>query len=616
MGQHQSQVPAPDELHAPVYPLKWQIALDFGTSYSGFAIAIKDFVEALNHDAEAADLASVPRIHLAHFIKYNSSWPDGRSPYPKTRTALLYDAKGKLVAWGNAAWEQFMKMEPDAQGNYIYIDRFKLLLDAKLARRDAAMDKLKKLGKDAVDLIADYLRALVEFMGKFIEHADPKMRLNPYHVRWCLTIPTMWTDAAKQKMYRAMFKADLIPSLTSERVVFCSEPMAGLLSEALSSDSRTLVQRNDPILVVDMGGGTVDLTAMRMGSDGFEELVPGIGATCGSTMLDDDFLAMFRRAVGPDIYDQVVEEHPKVKVKVLHDWETCKLNFGGEKQFYGRISIPRAMTQRLDESDAEFLPQPLGQVDDEFAEVEFEDRELCVTTALMQALYEPIVTEIVQLVATMLDRLQAKGITVAHILCVGGFSQSKYLISTLHERLPINPLKIVPSVNAPAVVLLGAPIFSCRPELIRKQVARLTYGIATRAIYAPSIHGPRGQLGDRLVMCDDGLTRVENAFDVVLRKGDALVPGQCLEKSYQSAGCTQELVEIGIVVSHLEDPVYADTVGCDTVGKVSIKVTPCTHYSRKDALRAVVRVEHSGLMLEVTNQRTGAKVDLTVDFYD
>ncbi|KNE68318.1 hypothetical protein AMAG_12982 [Allomyces macrogynus ATCC 38327] len=616
MGQHQSQVPAPDELLAPVYPLKWQIAVDFGTSYTGFAIAIKDFVETLNHDAETADLASVPRIHLAHFIKYNSSWPAGPDPYPKTRTALLYDAKGKLVAWGNEAWERFMAMEPDTQAEHIYIDRFKLLLDAKLNHRDAAMDRLKKLGKDVVDVTADYLRELAAFLAKFIEHVDPKTGLNPYHVRWCLTIPTMWTDAAKQKLYRAMFKADLIPSLTSERVVFCSEPMAGLLSEALSSDSRTQVQRNDPTLVVDMGGGTVDLTAMRMGSDGFEELVPGIGATCGSTKLDDAFLAMFRCAVGPEIFDQATEEHPKTKLKVLHEWETCKKTFSGEKKFYGRIPIPRAMTQLLDENDAEFLPQPLGQDDDEIAEVEFDDGELCVTTALMEALYEPIVGQIVQLVTTMLDRLQAKGIAVAHILCVGGFSQSKYLISTLRERLPINPLKIVPSGHAPAAVLLGAPIFACRPEIIRKQVARLTYGIATRTIYAPSIHGPRDRLADRLVMCDDGLTRVENALDVVLRKGDALVPGQCMERPYQSAGCTQEVVDIGIVVSHLEDPVFADTVGCEKVGKVSIKVTPCMHYSRKDTLLAVVRVEHAGLVLEVTNKRTGAKVDLTVDFYD
>ncbi|KNE69599.1 hypothetical protein AMAG_20002 [Allomyces macrogynus ATCC 38327] len=125
-------------------------------------------------------------------------------------------------------------------------------------------------------------------------------------------------------MSRAMLKVGLIPSPNSERVVFCSEPMAGLLYKAISSDSRTRVQRNDPILMVDMGGGTVDLTAMRMGGNGFDELVPGLGSSCGLTMLDEQFLAMFRRAVGPTIYDQVLAEHPKLKLQVLRDWEVCK----------------------------------------------------------------------------------------------------------------------------------------------------------------------------------------------------------------------------------------------------------------------------------------------------
>ncbi|KAJ3361239.1 hypothetical protein GGF32_007671 [Allomyces javanicus] len=605
MGQHQSQAPAPDDLLAAVYPIKWQIALDFGTSYSGFAIAVKDFAGAVVDSAKAIDLASIPRLHLTHYIKYNSSWPGGRMPYAKTRTALLYDASGKVVAWGNEAWEQFMAMEPDDQAEHIYIDRFKLLLDAKLAYSDDAMEKLKALGKDPIDVIADYLRALVMFLGKYIKHGDPTTELNPFHVRWCLTIPAMWSDAAKQKMYRAMFKADLIPSLTSERVIFCSEPMAGLLSEAISSDARSKIQRNDPILMVDMGGGTVDLTAMRMGTDGFDELVPGIGASCGATMLDDQFLAMFRRAVGPNVYDQVVAEHPKVKLQILRDWETCKTTFMGEKRWFGRVPIPRTMEKYLDLDD-------LGSDVD----VELDEDELCLTTALMETLYEPIVAEIVGLVTTMLDRLQAKKILVAHILCVGGFSQSKFLLSALRERLPINPLKIVASAHGPAAILLGAPIFACRPELIRTQVARLTYGIQMRTPYKPSVHGPRERLRDRLVMCDDGITRVNNAFDVVIRKGDAMVPGQVITKSYVPADCSHTEVWFNIYVSHLEDPVYTDTVGCDKVGTVTIKVTACTHYSKKDPLVATVRVEHTGLVLEVKNKRTGAKVGTTVDFYD
>ncbi|KAJ3370777.1 hypothetical protein GGF31_003802 [Allomyces arbusculus] len=604
MGQQQSQVPVPDDLLAPVHPLKWQIAVDFGTSFSGFAIATHDFVSALNNTPGVIDLAAVPRLHLTHYIKYNSSWPAGRVPYPKTRTALLYDASGKVAAWGNEAWEQYLGMDPTHQAQYIYIDRFKLLLDAKLAHQDPAMDRLKALGKDAVDVIADYLRALVGFLGKFIKHADSAAELNPYHVRWCLTIPAMWSDAAKQKMHRVMFKAGLLPSLNLERVVFCSEPMAGLLSEALSSDSRTSVQRDDPILMVDMGGGTVDLTAMRMGGNGFDELVPGLGASCGSTMLDDQFLSMFRRAVGPTIYDQVLAEHPKLKLQILRDWEACKTSFMGEKRYYGRVPIPYRMAS------------PHDAVDILSHEMEVDEGEVCMTTALMESLYKPIVDQIVGLVTTMLDRLKAKGIAVAHVLCVGGFSQSKYLISALRDRLPIGPAKVVASMHGPAAILLGAPIFGCRPELIHKQVARLTYGIDTSLPFQPSLHGPRNRLADRLYMSDDGITRIKNSFDVVIHKGDALLPGQVITKSYVPVDCTQSHVTFKVFVSHLEDPVYTDTVGCNEVGKVTIKVTPCTHFSAKDPLRATVRVQHTGLVLEVANERTRAVVDMTVDFYD
>ncbi|KNE68279.1 hypothetical protein AMAG_12948 [Allomyces macrogynus ATCC 38327] len=604
MGQHQSQVPAPNDLFAPVYPLKWQIAVDFGTSFSGFAFAIHEFVAALNNTPGVIDLAAVPRLHLAHYIKYNTSWPGGRVPYPKTRTALLYDASGTVFAWGNEAWEHYLGMDPTRQAQYIYIDRFKLLLDTKLAHHDPAMERLKALGKDAVDVIADYLRALVEFLDKFIKHADSAAELNPYHVRWCLTIPAMWSDAAKQKMSYAILKAGLISSPNSERVVFCSEPMAGLLSEAISSDSRIRVQRNDPILMVDMGGGTVDLTAMRMGGNGFDELVPGLGASCGSTMLDDQFLAMFRRAVGPTIYDQVVAEHPKVRLQILRDWEVCKTSFMGEKRYYGRVPIPHRMVS------------PHDAVDVLSHEVDVDEGEVCMTTALMESLYKPIVDQIVGLVTTMLDRLKAKGIAVAHVLCVGGFSQSKYLISALRDRLPIDPAKIVASVHGPAAILLGAPIFGCRPELIHTQVARLTYGIQTRMLYQPSVHGPRDRLADRLSMSDDGITRVNNGFDAIIHKGDALLPGQVITKSYLPSDCTQTRALFKVVVSHLEDPVYTDTVGCNEVGKVTIRVTPATHFLAKDSLRATVRVQHTGLVLEVANERTGAVVDMTVDFYD
>ncbi|KAJ3361236.1 hypothetical protein GGF32_007668 [Allomyces javanicus] len=336
-----------------------------------------------------------------------------------------------------------------------------------------------------------------------------------------------------------------------------------------------------------------------MGSDGFDELVPGLGASCGSTMLDDEFLGMFRRAVGPTIYDQVVAEHHKAKLQILRDWET---------QFHGRVAIPRIMARLLNAHESDSSSSDV--------EVELDDNELCMTTALMESLYKPIVDRIVALVTKMLDQCKAKGITVAHVLCVGGFSQSKYLIDVLRKQVPADARKIVESAHPPAAVLLGAPIFACRPEVILKQIARLTYGVAVNMPYSSSLHGPRNQLADRVYTGEEGLLFVKDGFDVVIRKGDTLVPGQTIMRSYMPPGCTQTVAAVRIYVSHIEDPVFTDTVGCDEIGKVEFKVKPATSCWSKDPLRAMVRVLHTGLVLEVTNEHTGAKVDMTLAFFD
>ncbi|KAJ3358909.1 hypothetical protein GGF32_009920 [Allomyces javanicus] len=286
MGQGQSRVVKLNNAH----PLRHKIAVDFGTSHSGFAVSSRDFPYTLNHDLKAKDLSALQKLHIEHHIKYKTAWP-------------------------GMAFAQYLGMNSEVQAQHIYIDRFKLFLDDSRKQMDLAMEKLEALGKDVVKVIADYLRALAEAIREFVAHIDPNKYWNPYHVRWCLTVPAMWSDAANSKMRKAMCTAGLIFSAESDRLDFCSEPMAGLLFELMSSQSHTVIQKDD------LGGGTVDLTAMRMCDSGFKELVPGLGASCGSAMLDVAFLRMFRDVIGAGDYNKIVEKNPQVKAKIRNAWE-------------------------------------------------------------------------------------------------------------------------------------------------------------------------------------------------------------------------------------------------------------------------------------------------------
>ncbi|KNE68337.1 hypothetical protein AMAG_12995 [Allomyces macrogynus ATCC 38327] len=567
------------------YPLRHQIAIDFGTSHSGFAISDRSFPDALNHDKSAADLAALQRIHLEHHIKFKTQWPGAADPYPKTHTALLYRCdNGELDTWGNQALKKYMDMPSDAQNQYIYIDRFKLFLDDSRKHTDPAMDKLKALGKSEVDVIADYLKVMAREIQAFLEHLNP----SEY-------VPAMWSDAANHKMRQAMFKAGLIYSPDSDRLDFCSEPMAGLLYEMLSTQSSKLIKKDDAVLIVDMGGGT--------------ELVPGLGASCGSTMLDVAFLKMFRDAIGAKKYDEIVEQCPQIKAKIRGSWEMCKVKFfGNDPNFHSPVTVPRPLLKACPYDDGKPVPGTGGAT--------FEDGEFFLTHETARMLYQDIIDQIYQLVVRMLSACTSKGIQIAHILCVGGFSQSKFLVNELRKRLQNEKAKLVVTTNGASAILLGAPIFVCRPELLLNRVARITYGIETRTVYSETLHGPRHRLGKRLVKSVDGVDRVNKAFGVIIRRGDTLVPGPIAKKTFLPSTCSQTEATFPIYVSAQEDPLYTDVGDCKKVGTFEVEVTPCNNPADRDSVTVDVTMRPSGFVFHAVSKRTNKPAHCQIDFYE
>jgi molecular chaperone DnaK (HSP70) len=78
-------------------------------------------------------------------------------------------------------------------------------------------------------------------------------------VRYCLTVPAMWTDKAKNLMRRAATKAGIIqPDDHRDRLMLVSEPEAAALYCEKHCGTYKLGP-GDRFLICDDGGGTVDL---------------------------------------------------------------------------------------------------------------------------------------------------------------------------------------------------------------------------------------------------------------------------------------------------------------------------------------------------------------------
>ncbi|CAB4494383.1 unnamed protein product [Rhizophagus irregularis] len=202
------------------------VAIDFGTTYSGFAYANK-----INPEE----------------IETNTRW-SGREGLPKTNTALLYDANcDQVLRWGELALfqEQRRKKNQDAEQFHI-IERFKLHLDNKMKQ------------KPQLPIMFDYKKAITDYLIKMkgvieesLERRWPGLSLK--QVLFVLSVPAEWLPYTRAVLRECVFRAGFIDEDTHSNLEFITEPEAAAI-HCLSVCNEHDLEENDTFLVVDCGG--------------------------------------------------------------------------------------------------------------------------------------------------------------------------------------------------------------------------------------------------------------------------------------------------------------------------------------------------------------------------
>jgi molecular chaperone DnaK (HSP70) len=82
------------------------------------------------------------------------------------------------------------------------------------------------------------------------------------HIRWVITVPAIWSDAAKQFMREAAFRAGLITEIDSDKLVIALEPEAASVFIQTSkieyhkedNNGMNLMKPGTKYMVIDAGG--------------------------------------------------------------------------------------------------------------------------------------------------------------------------------------------------------------------------------------------------------------------------------------------------------------------------------------------------------------------------
>ncbi|XP_066279619.1 heat shock 70 kDa protein 12A-like [Branchiostoma lanceolatum] len=515
-------------------------AIDFGTTFSGYA-----FSYTYNKDD----------------IIMNKNWgsESGFLAY-KTETSVLLTPEGEFKAFGSEASKAYADLEEGEAAKHYYFHRFKMKLHTeKSLSKDTTIEDVNGKKLPALDIFAHAMRYLKDHMLKATTHKNDD-------ICWVLTVPAIWDDSAKQFMRQAAYKAGI-----------ASESKEGQLLIALEPEAAGIFCRRDPTLkqhvdtkpgdrymIVDCGGGTVDIAVHEISENGkVKEVTTASGGDWGGTKVDEEFLKLLDKIFGADIMARYKVEHPNEYLNFLNEFEIKKrctgsgdsmaVHFGYNfvNQFYPKHKGGCTVQQAIKHFGSE--------------EVTFSNGMIRIRHALMKSFFTPVIDSIL----AHLDQLLTQGdiSPLKYMFMVGGFSESRILQHAVKEKFQ-GPCTVLVPADCGLSIIKGAVMFGHNPSSIAARKSKYTYGTGLCAPFEPEHHP------ERLREWIDGKLMCTKVFEKFVEAGQLVEVGEVSEYGLTPAFHFSPAMGIEIFRTKEKEVHYCDDEGITKCGQVVVALPP------------------------------------------
>lgn len=494
------------------------IAIDFGTARSGYAYQFfedKDVKEPI----------------------FRNRWPDTNESYPKTPTEILFNANGSVEAWGHSARKRLTQLREEASDRgMILIENFKTLLHEG-KDRDQDGPFIMREGKkfSVVNLISEFLKRIKDVaLQDIAETLGGEGLLDENEIRWCLTVPAVWSENSKQIMTRAAQLAGLIGEGTQEleRLLLVLEPEAAAVhcQQEMLRQNQGDLESGKTIMIVDAGGGTVDITVheVQIGA-GLDELVPCSGGLHGSKYVDEKFREFLNHKFSIDAINEFETQWPVDYAKMMGEsWENIKCSYDATSDWKSSIELPRRLEKILESNYPDTL--------DELAGSQGGDNTIIrLTQDDMQGIFKNVVDELIGKVRQQFSALKGRKCDI--LFLVGGFAESPVLKQRIQQEFGDQVERVVIPNRPGAAVLLGAASFGVNPGVVIARRSRLTYGTKAIMDFDERLDGKHG---DRISAYERGQTFGQsyssdgclNRFDRFVAAGDRIPSDMTVIREY------------------------------------------------------------------------------------
>ncbi|CAM9242947.1 unnamed protein product [Ectocarpus sp. 8 AP-2014] len=570
------------------------VAIDFGTTRSAYAYTVEG-------EASGKILVKVP----------DTAATSPSSPV-KTETAALLSrgGRGDLIAFGPAALEQFAHQDHDEDDPALF-RWFKVDLCKSGHGHTSVQSVMTKSssGRHTVPLFHVMKASLSYFKDDILRFLSDTRdrRVDAREVTWVITVPAIYDDFAKRFMRQAAHGAGMIDRVDSVQLRLCLEPEAACLAVTTEDSPLTCEAEGKHMMIVDCGGGTVDITAHKILSVDplklFEVAAPD-GGVWGSTSVDKAFEELLSDLLGSWM-DKVSDE---TLLSIMMTWERKKADFTGQDSSQSlRVDLSQLSNSGLTREEMEGLRTRYNSSRSTPYIVAGKNFMVTLPAALVSSLFTPTIEKIGQCLRKISGMSALRNLHRVYL--VGGFSRSPLLKNMAREELQ-RVTRCVVDVHEPDLAIVrGAVMYSTMSTVFNSRKARLTYGVNQLLRFDDTNpeHVKRRDAGKTELIEDT--VWLSDSFCSHVHVGDDIPSdGVLTSRSYVPVRMTQSRSTHSVFATSQTRPSFLDEPGFVKVGEVAIDVDMTK--STREERRYCIEMTFGGteLLVRVVNHETGGPI--------
>ncbi|XP_011408136.1 PREDICTED: heat shock 70 kDa protein 12A-like [Amphimedon queenslandica] len=268
-------------------------------------------------------------------------------------------------------------------------------------------------------------------------------------------------------------------------------------------------------MVVDIGGGTVDITVHDKSNGGISVVLPPMGNTWGGRTINEAFSMLLQKAVDDKGFESFIKSNASNKAEINR---LVYEDFEEQKKLFGNV------TPGIDEMVLE-LPRPFirnygGNVIRDGMEqekVHYDPGESALEmkyAQLEEKIFKPTIDKIIECVRAVFGELTDH---IDTVYLVGGFGGCRFVSQKIKEAIAQHCGNIVCPIQTDLAVVRGAVMWRKDPNIIQSRVADATYGIGVLSFFSLSMHDEHYKY-----VGEDGQQYCDNVFKVFVLKGEVI----------------------------------------------------------------------------------------------